>query len=286
VFSVLIPVYNHAEYVTEALTSALRSTLVDEVLLVDDGSQDHSREVILCLSRSMPDKVCDLTGKVVHNRGAHERLNQLVGAARNEWVAILNSDDVFVPGRFETIAAHIKIGNKCDFIYGDLIIVNTDGVVVGTKRGLAQPEYAHPFSGLSQAELDSQPLSDLLANQNFIATTSNMIFRRSLHERIGGFAPFRYVHDWAFALRAGAAGNPLYLPHFLTKYRVHGSNTINESKERIVTEVKTLFEQFVAEHPECMRRPLFRRALEGNRYLGGTSLSREESPDQWVRYGG
>jgi glycosyltransferase involved in cell wall biosynthesis len=268
-FSALIPVYNHAEYVAAAVTSAIRSTLVSEILLVDDGSRDRSREIVSCLSRSMPSRIRDLTSTIKDNRGAHERLNQLVGAAQNEWVAILNSDDMFVPGRFETILACMKADRKCDFIYGHLLIVNADGVVIGTKRGLEEPEYPHPFTGWSHADLALLPLNDLLANQNFIATTSNMIFKRSLHRRIGGFAPFRYAHDWAFALRAGVVGTPLYLPHFLTKYRVHSNNTIRAKKEEITAEVRVLFERFVAEYPDCMRRPAFRRALKENRYLSG-----------------
>lgn len=268
-FSVLIPVYNHAEYVAEAIASAVRSTLVSEVLLVDDGSRDRSHEIVSCLSRSMRNRVRDLTSTVGENRGAHERLNELVDAAQNEWVAILNSDDMFVPGRFETILACMKTDRKCDFIYGHLLIVNADGVVIGTKRGLEQPEYPHPFTGLSHADLALEPLIDLLANQNFIATTSNMIFKRALHRRIGGFAAFRYAHDWAFALRAGVVGNPLYISHFLTKYRMHDSNTIRANKEEIAAEVKVLFEEFLADYPDCMRRPVFRRALKENRYLAG-----------------
>jgi glycosyltransferase involved in cell wall biosynthesis len=268
-FSVLIPVYNHAEYVAAAVTSAVRSTLVSEILLVDDGSRDRSREIVSSLSRSMPERVRDLTSSMEENRGAHERLNQLVEAAKNEWVAILNSDDMFVPGRFETILAYLRTEKECDFIGGYLLIVNEDGVVIGTKRGLEEPEYPHPFTALWHAELGLHPLGDLLANQNFIATTSNMIFKRSLHRRIGGFAPFRYVHDWAFALSAGVVGTPLYLPHFLTKYRVHSNNTIRAKKEEITAEVRVLFERFVAEYPDCMRRPAFRRALKENRYLSG-----------------
>jgi glycosyltransferase involved in cell wall biosynthesis len=270
-FSVLIPVYNHAEYVAEAVASAIRSTLVSEVLLVDDGSRDRSHEIVSCLSRSMPNRVRDLTSTVGENRGAHERLNELVEAAQNEWVAILNSDDMFVPGRFETILAYLRAGKECDFICGYLLIVNGDGVVIGTKRGLEEPEYPHPFTGLSHTDLALHPLSDLLANQNFIATTSNMIFKRALHRRVGGFAPFRYAHDWAFALRAGVVGDPLYTPHFFTKYRVHSNNTIKASKEEITTEVRVLFERFLSEYPHYMQRPVFRLGLQGNRYLSGSS---------------
>ena len=103
-----------------------------------------------------------------------------------------------------------------------------------------------------------------------------MIFKRALHRRIGGFAPLRYAHDWAFALRAGVVGNPLYIPHFLTKYRVHSTNTIKASKEEITAEVRVLFETFLSEYPDCMRRSVFRRGLQGNRYLPGVAIMNED----------
>jgi len=266
-FSVLIPVYNHEKYVVEAVLSAARCALVSEVLLVDDGSKDRSPDIVSSLSRSNPKLIRDLTVPGEGNLGAHTRLNQLVEAAKNEWVAVLNSDDAFVPGRFETIAAYLKRGTRADFICGYLLIMNADGVVVGTKRGLLQPEYPHPFSESLDATLVSRQMADFLGNQNFIATTSNMILKRSLHRRVNGFRPFRYVHDWAFALHAGAVGHPLYLPHFLTRYRIHGRNTIKEDKKVVVKEVRMLFRQFVTEHEDYERRPIFRKAIEGNKYL-------------------
>src|SRR5262245_36101399 len=123
-FSVVVPVYNHEAYVVEAVTSAARSALVTEVLLVDDGSQDRSRDIVSSLARSNPRLIRDLTVPTEGNLGAHTRLNQLVEAARNEWIAVLNSDDAFVPGRFETITAHLKRGAPADFICGYLLIMN------------------------------------------------------------------------------------------------------------------------------------------------------------------
>src|SRR5579872_958920 len=105
-FSVVIPIYNHARFLTQALSSALRSPLVTEVLLLDDGSHDGSAALAARLAAASDGRVRDLTPGDHANRGAHYRLNELVDAAACEWVAPLNSDDVFVRGRFETIAAY------------------------------------------------------------------------------------------------------------------------------------------------------------------------------------
>ncbi|MGA2214369.1 MAG: glycosyltransferase family 2 protein, partial [Bryobacteraceae bacterium] len=101
-FSVVIPIYNHAKFVRQAIWSALRSPLVKEILVVDDGSKDGSHEIAAGLAAAHS-RVRDLTPPSGGNRGAPERLNELVERAQCEWIAVLNSDDVFVSGRFEAI---------------------------------------------------------------------------------------------------------------------------------------------------------------------------------------
>lgn len=265
-FSVVIPVYNHAAYLDAGVTSALRSPLVDQVLLVDDGSLDGSATVIRQLAMNHPDRVRDLTTPQDGNRGAHERLNQLVRAARTEWIAVLNSDDVFAAGRFELLRDRLRCSDA-NFACGQLLIVDGTGGVVGTKRGVEQPEFPFP-SGLGIESLTrANRLTPLLANQNFIATTSNMVFTRTLFEATGGFKAYRYVHDWDFALRASVVGRCLYLTQFLTLYRNHGHNSIKTEKSLIRSEVRELFAEFQADHPDCSRDPEVAKALAGNRYL-------------------
>ena len=79
---------------------------------------------------------------------------------------------------------------------------------------------------------------DLLDEQNYLITTSNMVFRKSLHARVGGFRPYRYVHDWDFALRAMLLGRGAYIRRFLTAYRIHSHNTILESERKAIIEIE------------------------------------------------
>src|SRR6516225_5728882 len=101
-FSVVVPSYNHHRFLVDAVMSALRSPLVTELLLVDDGSTDRSRELLPVL-RNLDPRVRILDEANTSNLGAHSRINQLVAAASAQWVSILNSDDLFASGRFEAI---------------------------------------------------------------------------------------------------------------------------------------------------------------------------------------
>ena len=266
-FSVVIPVYNHGPYLAECLLSAGRSPLVSEILAADDGSKDDSRARLAALVGGLGGRVRDLTPDPPVNEGAHAKLNRLVRAASNEWIAVLNSDDAFVTGRFELLARLIR-QERFDLAFGDLVILDQAGVRLGVKRGPFSPQYPFPASFDVEAMSRGEGALDLLASQNLAATTSNMVFRRSLFDKVGGFAPYRYVHDWDFVLRAGASGGAVrYVPHFFSCYRIHASNTISEDSGRVDAEVKDLFARLDRDFPETAARPSFRAAVESNEYL-------------------
>ncbi len=240
-FSVAIPIYNHAKFVRQAIWSALRSPLVQEILIVDDGSSDGSEKIAASMAAAHPGRVRDLTPPSGGNRGAHHRLNELVEQARCEWVAVLNSDDAFVSGRFESITRDPAFAD-CDFAFGNVLFMDERGALTGAKRGPLD------FQNLSLPSFDllrmvaERRFAELMWEQNYLITTSNMVFRRSLHARLGGFRPYRYVHDWDFALRAMQLGRSAYIRRFLTAYRIYAGNTISESEGKLRAEIKSMLE--------------------------------------------
>jgi glycosyltransferase involved in cell wall biosynthesis len=253
-FSVVIPIYNHAKFVRQAIWSALRCPLVQEILVIDDGSTDESAKIATAMAAAHSGRVRDLTPRSGGNRGAHHRLNELVELAQCEWVAVLNSDDAFVSGRFEAIVRDPQF-TDCDFAFGNVLFMNERGALTGAKRGpLDSWALSRPSFELLRMVAD-QRFGELLHERNYLITTSNMVFRKSLHARVGGFRPYRYVHDWDFALRAAQVGRLAYVPRFLTAYRIHGRNTILESEQKALNETKSMLDNF--EKPTAARSPVY-----------------------------
>ena len=261
-FSVLIPSFNHAPFLTGAVLSALRSPLVSEVVVVDDGSTDGSVAVLEWLTRLGPRlRVLPSTG----NRGAHARLNELVDVARSDWVAVLNSDDAFVPGRFEAMA-HIAASNSADLVFGDLVLIDGQGVRLGLRNAIYHNEVPWPPRwDLDQIARDNDWAS-LLCLQNIVATTTNMVFTRKVHAALGGFRDYRYCHDWDFALRAACVARMRYVPAMMAQYRLHDANTIKESGEKVQHEVRRMFAGLVASLP-ALRQPALQRTIHANHYM-------------------
>lgn len=264
-FSVLIPSFNHRAFLTDCILSTLRSTLVTEVLIVDDGSTDRSPELIEVLQRLSP-RVRVLRSQPGENLGAHARLNQLVAAAANEWVAPLNSDDLLVAGRFEAIE-RIAARGEADLVFGDLALIDGQGASLGYRSALRHNEVPWPSDWDLAALVRANDWLPLLLLQNILATTTNMVFTKALHAGAGGFRPFRYCHDWDFALRAAMLGRVRYVPAMVASYRLHGGNTIKEAAARVSREVRRMLAAVVRESPLLRDDPAVLRTLAVNHYL-------------------
>ncbi len=93
--SVVIPSHNRAELLPRALDSVLTQSLAPlEVILVDDGSDDNTTELI-------HDRYPDVRYLRQENRGVSAARNRGIAAARGDWIALLDSDDAWLPGKLE-----------------------------------------------------------------------------------------------------------------------------------------------------------------------------------------
>ena len=135
----------------------------------------------------------------------------------------------------------------CDFAFGNVLLMHGRGALVGAKRGPLD-SWGALRPGLDVAKMVTERrFVELLSDQNYLVTTSNMVFRKSLHARVGGFRPYRYVHDWDFALRAMLVGRAAYIRRFLTAYRIHSRNTILESERKVLVETRSMLGSFKLE---------------------------------------
>ncbi len=115
--SVVIPVYRAEEHLAAAVESALAQPEVAEVVLVEDGSPDGSWEVCQRLAALDP-RVKALRHPGGINRGAGASRNVGIAACTAPWVAFLDADDYFLPGRFAAEHAILREHPDADGVYG------------------------------------------------------------------------------------------------------------------------------------------------------------------------
>lgn len=223
--SIILPVYNHARWVGQAIHSVLSQTLGDfELIIIDDASQDASREVIDSVCQSAQDSrvrtICH-----AENRGAPASINEGLQQARGKYFAILNSDDVWDAGRLERLVSVAEAGG-IDFMAADIMLLDADS----QPKEHRESHWVSWFESLKQDYAGHGDFWATLLRGNFLITTSNFFFHHRVFEQVGGFADWRYVHDYDYALRVLLAGFRVQFlaGEKLLGYRLHDTNTIRE----------------------------------------------------------
>lgn len=217
--SVVIPSYNHEGYVREAIESAASQEGARvELIVVDDGSSDGSAAEIEATLGDVPTRSEFIRQE---NRGAHAALNRGLENATGEFVAILNSDDRYRPGRLQRLCQVLE-ERKAELAFSGARLIGA--------TGQALPPL-HPkalwYRSACQVMLSEASIGFGLLRINAALTSSNFVFRRRMFERIGGFSEERLCHDWTFLLRALSYSEPAYVGEALLDYRVHGGNTVD-----------------------------------------------------------
>ena len=220
--SVIIPTYNRAGMVKEAIESVLKQTYQDfEIIVVDDGSTDHTREVVESFSH---DKIRYLYQE--NQRQAVAR-NYGIREARGKYIAFLDSDDEWV---CEKISVQVDILNTysqievlfCDFMN---IIESTQEKhrtfeqYPNTMKLLDVEQIDHNLFIIKGGLLESLTVEDLIL-------PSSVVLRRELLERVGYFSEtLRNTEDFELFWRMGLEGVRFaYINEVhLTRYKPSGS---------------------------------------------------------------
>ncbi len=220
----MVPLYNHAAYIAEAVRSVLaQGAWVREVVVIDDGSTDKSAAIMKKLAAADP----RIRFQVQSNQGAHATLNTALALCDGEYLAILNSDDAWGEGRLAALFAALDADRGAGVAWS--LLTCMDGA--GRKIESAWYEAALRFYR------EGRDLAAALLNGNFVMTTSNLVMRRDVWAAVGPFAPLRYTHDLDWILRALALGTrTACVDTPLLRYRVHAHNTIAEDHAAVRAE--------------------------------------------------
>lgn len=233
-----MPAYNHERFVGAAIESVLQQTCHDiELIIIDDGSKDRTGEI----ARSYQDPRVAYTCQ--QNQDAYNALNRGLKTARGEFVAILNSDDLYAPNRLEVLlAAQRDTGAAC--LFTDVTPIDAQG------HELTDPNfYWHVWHRANREHyFRAADLYTGFLHGNFMVTTSNLFLTRAAVEQVGGFAPLRYLHDYDYMfrlLRAYPAAVRYLHDQKLLYYRIHGSNTLGEGAIRAREEDQRVIRQYL-----------------------------------------
>lgn len=229
--SVVMPSYNHSKYVMAAANSVLAQTHEHlELVVIDDGSKDNSVKLL----QSINDPRLKLVEQ--ENRGAHAAINRGLEMAQGDYLAVINSDDIFDPHRIEECLRAMD-AEQTDFACSWIRVVDAAGAEKGIKQGWKNMRPSWSSAATDFVYWAGEDFALNLLSSNFVSTTSNMLFRRRVYDEIGGMRNLRFSHDWDFMFRLAAKFTCTVVPLPLIDYRLHGSNTISSNRNWMLFEV-------------------------------------------------
>lgn len=204
--SVLMPVYNSARYLDEAISSVLRQSHDDfELVILDDGSNDGSSEII----RRRAESDSRIRAEFQENRGISPALRRLVDMAAHPLLARMDSDDVAHPDRLQRQVAFMESHPDCVAVGSRALFIDPDGDVL------------YPYiDWFTHEAVDEQLMRPMIGILH-----PTVMMRRQAVVDVGNYRDdFRHVEDLDLFLRLAEAGRVANVPEILLRYRLHAKS--------------------------------------------------------------
>lgn len=218
-----------------------------ELIVVDDASTDSTYDRVAALLSSGFRKrfVNSIVTRNERNLGAHATINRAIALSNGTYISVINSDDTYHPLRISRLVETLRIEQS------DVGFTLVD--IMSEERGDAKiPPDFRLFCLRQSIALSRDPsIGFALLRGNQAVSTGNMIFTRSLFDKVGPFLPLKYCHDWDFILQSLYYCEPAVVLEPLYNYRLHDSNSFSSLSHLAGVESEVVLRRF------------FRRGLAG-----------------------
>lgn len=255
--SVLIPAYNHENYIQETIESIINQTYPNiELIILDDGSKDKTWEKITELKPKCENRFVKIHFETKQNEGTCITLNKLLKLSSGEFVYIIASDDLTKPQAIEKEVKFLQDNPDYALAVGDNEYVDSMGKqIFRTQKAftsnIKNAKYKTVKEFLS-SKLKIDFLSDdfgsykTLYKENYIP--NGYLIRKNIFETIGNFTKNAPLEDFWLMLQISKYKKMKYIDEILFSYRIHDTNTIgNSTRMRELTTQTRNYEQKLLE---------------------------------------
>ncbi len=229
--TVIIPSYNHARFIAEAINSVLQQTFQDfELLICDDASMDDSVEII----KTFKDERIQLHINQI-NLGACVTFNNMIKKAKGKYIALLNSDDVWYSDKLRKQVEFLESNINCGAVFTHAQIIKEDGGLFENKEHFYYKIFDQP--NRSQEEW----LQYFFYSGNCICHPS-MLIRKSVYDGVGLYNPLMAsLPDFEMWIRVVAKFEIYILQEQLIKFRILDGEQ-NASGNNLNNTIRSRFE--------------------------------------------
>lgn len=243
--SIIIPCYNQARFLPEAVASVVAQTFADwEIIIVDDGSPDDTAQVAARLIAAFPERRIRLLRQ--ENRGLAAARNAGITMALAPYILPLDADDAIAPEMLALTVAALEAHPEVGFVYTDVQRFGAETNILRTQ----------PYS-LERLRFECLMMPATL-------------FRRAAWRQVGGFRTFgaaQGYEDWDFWISLGEAGwEGLHIARPLLRYRRSGGSMLSQARRhdlelraQIILDHRRLYESDMLAWAGCILSPAWSR---------------------------
>lgn len=218
--SVVIPCYNHQDYVEKSLKSVINQTYKNiEIIVIDDGSKDNSVKVLKELQKNN-----DFILECQENMGVCKTLNKAIRKSSGKYVATLASDDYWDITKIEKQVNALELSLDSEFCFTQALEFDSN-----TNEKISV--------------FPKKPLSGNVLNSVFIRQhipAASIMFTRELFDSLGGFDESLKEEDWDFVIRSAARTKFIGIKETLFFYRSHETNIMKTRGRKEIFKQKVM----------------------------------------------
>jgi glycosyltransferase involved in cell wall biosynthesis len=224
-----MPSFNYARYLPLAIDSVLSQSYSNlELIITDDCSTDHSREVVEHWKR-LDDRVISVNHDV--NKGLAGARNSALAASSGDFIALCDADDIWFPQKLKVQMASFEAKPESGLVYSDAVIIDGNG----NPTGQAFSSMIH-----KKRQKTSGTLFEELCERNFLCVPTVML-RREAIQYAGGFDPtLRSLEDWICWVAVSRKYPFHYVEEPLVQYRIHNAGLSRNVKGMALNRVRAI----------------------------------------------
>lgn len=219
--SVIIPNYNHGEFLRERIDSVLNQSYQNfEIIILDDCSTDNSKDIIEQYRNN--NKVSNIIYNNTNSGNTFLQWEKGIALAKGEYIWIAESDDLMDSSFLEKAVSVFEVDSTIGIFQCGTILIDENDKVIGTDQ----------LSGKSGQINGKEFIKANMSLSNSIYNASAVVFKRDLvlkplHKMV---IERKYCGDWIFWILILKASNIFLLPETLNRYRYHVANVSGKAK--------------------------------------------------------
>jgi glycosyltransferase involved in cell wall biosynthesis len=224
--SILIPLYNHEEFIEQTLNSVLEDEYLNkEIIIINDGSTDKSDNIVKQWIYKNKNNI-EIKYIYRENKGLHYTLNELYELSSGKYIINIASDDYLINNTLKKRVELLESNPNKLMLIADCIVVDNKNNIVYNSASF---ELHH---GIKDNYFDDKTLRKEIL-YNWATVGPSYMLNRKIYDVIGFYDSSIYLEDWDFAVRAISKDLILFFDEKVAAYRLHQNNTIKNKDAAI-----------------------------------------------------